>query len=47
VIVVADEFSIDNGVMTPTLKLRRRVIEERYKKQIDELYEQAETLQTH
>ena len=47
VIVVAEEFSIENGVMTPTLKLRRRVIEERYKKQIDELYEQAETLQTH
>jgi long-chain acyl-CoA synthetase len=42
VIVVADEFSIDNGVMTPTLKLRRRVIEERYKKQIDELYAEAE-----
>jgi long-chain acyl-CoA synthetase len=43
VIVVADEFTIDNGVMTPTLKLRRRVIEERYKKQIDELYAEAET----
>lgn len=27
---------------TPTLKLRRRIIEERYKKQIDELYTQAE-----
>lgn len=42
VMLVADEFTIDNGVLTPTMKLRRRVIEERYKKQIDELYAQAE-----
>jgi len=42
VLVVADEFTADNGVLTPTLKLKRRVIEERYKKQIDELYAQAE-----
>jgi long-chain acyl-CoA synthetase len=46
VIVVADEFSIENGVMTPTMKLRRRVIEERYKKQIDELYAEAEAATT-
>jgi len=46
VIVVADEFSIENGVMTPTMKLRRRVIEERYKKQIDELYAEAEATTT-
>ena len=31
-----------NGVLTPTLKLKRRVIEERYRQQIDELYAQAE-----
>jgi long-chain acyl-CoA synthetase len=42
VILVEDEFTIGNGALTPTLKLRRRVIEERYKKQIDELYIQAE-----
>jgi long-chain acyl-CoA synthetase len=42
VMLVADEFTIDNGILTPTMKLRRRVIEERYKKQIDELYAQAE-----
>jgi len=42
VLLVEDEFTIANGAMTPTLKLRRRVIEERYKKQIDELYTQAE-----
>ncbi len=42
VILVPDEFTADNGALTPTLKLRRRVIEERYKKQIDDLYVQAE-----
>ena len=42
VILVEDEFTIGNGSLTPTLKLRRSVIEERYKKQIDELYAQAD-----
>ena len=42
VLLVADEFTADNGVLTPTLKLRRRVIEERYRKQIDDLYARAE-----
>lgn len=42
VLVVADEFTADNGALTPTMKLRRKVIEERYRKQIDELYALAE-----
>jgi len=42
VLLVADEFTADNGALTPTMKLRRRVIEERYRRQIDELYAQAE-----
>jgi long-chain acyl-CoA synthetase len=42
VLLVPDEFTPDNGVLTPTMKLKRRVIEERYRKQIDELYAQAE-----
>ena len=42
VMLVPDEFTIDNGALTPTMKLRRRVIEERYKKQIDDLYARAE-----
>jgi len=42
VMLVADEFSVDNGALTPTLKLRRSVIEDRYRKQIDELYARAE-----
>jgi long-chain acyl-CoA synthetase len=42
VMVVPDEFSAENGILTPTLKLRRRVVEERYRQQIDELYTLAE-----
>jgi long-chain acyl-CoA synthetase len=42
VLLVADEFSADNGALTPTMKLRRRVIEDRYRSQIDDLYARAE-----
>jgi long-chain acyl-CoA synthetase len=42
VLLVAEEFSTENGVLTPTLKLRRRVVEDRYRKQIEDLYAQAE-----
>jgi long-chain acyl-CoA synthetase len=42
VLLVPDEFSTENGALTPTLKLRRRVIEDRYRTQIDDLYAQAE-----
>jgi len=41
VLLVPDEFSASDGSLTPTLKLRRKVIEERYRHQIDELYEEA------
>jgi long-chain acyl-CoA synthetase len=42
VLLVPDEFTADNGALTPTQKLRRRVIEDRYRIQIDEVYAQAE-----
>jgi len=42
VVLVPDEFSAENGALTPTLKLRRRVVEERYRQQIEDLYAQAE-----
>jgi long-chain acyl-CoA synthetase len=38
VLIIPDEFTIENGFLTPTLKLKRRVVEERYRKQIEELY---------
>jgi long-chain acyl-CoA synthetase len=43
-ILVTDEFSIASGALTPTMKLKRRFIEERYRKEIDELYATAEVL---
>jgi len=42
VLIVADEFTEANGILTPTLKLRRRAIEERYRQQIEELYDESE-----
>ena len=46
VLLVADEFSIANGILTPTMKLRRLVVEDRYRRQIDELYARAAATST-
>jgi long-chain acyl-CoA synthetase len=40
-ILVPDEFSIANGALTPTMKLKRRFLEQRYRQQLDQLYESA------
>ena len=37
-ILIHDEFTIDNGMLTPTLKLKRKVITKNYLKQIENLY---------
>jgi long-chain acyl-CoA synthetase len=46
VLLVADEFTVENGAFTPSFKLRRRVVEDRYKKEIEEMYKKAETAST-
>ena len=38
VALLPDELTIDNGELTPTLKVKRRVIEEKFSELIDELY---------
>lgn len=40
IILVPDIFTAENGTLTASMKLRRRIVEERYREQIDRLYEQ-------
>ena len=37
-ILIHDEFTIDNGMLTPTLKLKRKEIIKNYKQQLENLY---------
>ena len=37
-IIVFDEFTIENRMLTPTLKLKRKIILENYKKRLENLY---------
>jgi len=38
--LLADPFTVEDGSLTPTLKLRRSVITERYADRVDEMYEE-------
>ena len=37
-ILIKEEFTIDNGMLTPTLKLKRKEIVKNYKQQLEKLY---------
>jgi long-chain acyl-CoA synthetase len=37
-IIIKEEFTIDNGMLTPTLKLKRKKILEKYKEDLEKLY---------
>jgi long-chain acyl-CoA synthetase len=44
VLLVPEEFSASDGTLTHTMKVRRRGIEDRYRRLIEEMYEKAETV---
>lgn len=41
-IILHDEFTIEGGELTPTLKMKRKVILEKYKREFNDLYKQDE-----
>jgi long-chain acyl-CoA synthetase len=43
--LVADEWSLESGEFTPTMKLKRRVVAERYADEIGEIYHDEATAQ--
>ena len=40
--LLVEEFSIDSGELTPTLKIKRRVVEEKHNELIESLYSVGE-----
>jgi len=42
VLLIAEEFSTENGTLTASMKLKRRVVEDRYRGEIDDMYARAE-----
>ncbi len=36
--IVGDEFTVENGTLTPTLKVKKQVLLERYRDVIEEMY---------
>ncbi|HWR14970.1 MAG TPA: long-chain fatty acid--CoA ligase [Terriglobales bacterium] len=46
-LLIPDDFTIANGFLTPTMKLRRRAIEEKYKREIEALYSEPMPIAAH
>ncbi len=44
IILLPEEFTVADGALTASMKLRRRVVEDRYREQIDAMYSEAEKL---
>ncbi len=42
--ILKEPFTIENGELTPTLKVKRNVVEQKYKKLIDEMYKGEENI---
>lgn len=40
--LIENEMTVDGGELTPTLKVRRRIVDEKYKSVIDKMYDEAE-----
>jgi long-chain acyl-CoA synthetase len=39
--LLENEMTVDGGELTPTLKVRRRIVDEKYSHVIDSLYDEA------
>ncbi|HLJ26619.1 MAG TPA: long-chain fatty acid--CoA ligase [Candidatus Angelobacter sp.] len=46
IVIVPDEFTVATGEITPTMKLKRRVIEAKYEDQIEQLYREPHPVET-
>ena len=44
--LIAQPFTQENGELTPTMKLRRRVVQEHYRGEIESMYGDADRTQT-
>jgi len=44
VVLLENDFTIESGELTPTLKVKRRVVEKRYKDLIDAAYASADAM---
>ncbi len=42
IVLLPEEFTVADGALTASMKLKRRVVEERYREQIDAMYREAE-----